>query len=131
MWVCPKCKREFKKTNQSHYCGMAPKTVLEYIDSQPKETHSHLRNMMITIQNSVSNIKEYILWSMPYYEKDEKTISFAACKNHISFYVGIDTIKEFESKLKDFQTKKNAIYFPYDEELPMELITEIVKWCFD
>jgi len=32
MWICPKCKRELKRVNQSHYCGKAPKTVLEYID---------------------------------------------------------------------------------------------------
>lgn len=31
MWVCPKCKREFKRVNQSHYCGKAPETVNEYI----------------------------------------------------------------------------------------------------
>lgn len=42
MWICPKCGREFKRINQGHYCGKAPKTVLEYIDSQPIETHPPL-----------------------------------------------------------------------------------------
>ncbi|RHR27070.1 hypothetical protein DWX43_14615 [Clostridium sp. AF19-22AC] len=27
---------------QGHYCGKTPKTVFEYIDLQPLETHSHL-----------------------------------------------------------------------------------------
>lgn len=36
MWVCPKCGREFKKTNQSHYCGSAPETIDEYISRQPQ-----------------------------------------------------------------------------------------------
>ena len=49
MWICPKCGREFKRTNQGHYCGKAPETVLEYIASQPLETHSHLTEMMTTI----------------------------------------------------------------------------------
>ena len=31
MWVCPKCGREFRRTNQGHYCGEPPETVLEYI----------------------------------------------------------------------------------------------------
>lgn len=69
MWTCPKCGREFKRINQGHYCGKVPETVLEYINSQPLETHSRLTEMMITLQNSVPCIKEWILWSMPYYEK--------------------------------------------------------------
>lgn len=93
MWMCPRCGREFKRTNQGHYCGEAPKTVLEYIDTQPIETHSHLKEMMNAIQNSVPCVNERILWSMPYYEKEGKSISFSACKKHISFNVGVETLK--------------------------------------
>ena len=45
MWICPKCGREFKRTNQDHYCGKAPETVPEYIDLQPSENHSHLKGL--------------------------------------------------------------------------------------
>ncbi len=31
MWVCPKCGRAFKNTEQSHYCGKPPATIEEYI----------------------------------------------------------------------------------------------------
>ena len=58
MWICPKCGREFKRTNQGHYCGKAPETVLEYIASQPLETHSHLTEMMTALQNNVPYINE-------------------------------------------------------------------------
>ena len=129
MWICPQCQRAFKRTNQGHYCGKAPETVLEYINSQPLETHSHLINMMITLQNSVPCIQELILWSMPYYEKKGKSISFSACKKHISFYVGLEAIETFASELNEFVIKKNAIYFPYDKALPAQLISEIAKWC--
>ena len=65
MWVCPKCGREFKKTNQGHYCGEAPKTVLEYIESQSIETHSHLTKIAAIIRDSIPCINERISWSMP------------------------------------------------------------------
>lgn len=129
MWICPKCGREFKRTNQGHYCGKSPKTVLEYIDSQPIETHTHLTEMMIILQNSVQGVNERILWSMPYYEKEGKYISFSACKNHISFYVGGEAIERFSLELNEFVTKKNAIYFPYDRVLPTKLIESIAEWC--
>ena len=129
MWICPKCGREFKRTNQSHYCGKAPETVLEYIDSQPLETHPHLMEMMTILQSSVPHVKERILWSMPYYEKEGKSISFSACKNHISFYAGVEAIEKFALELNGFVTKKNAIYLPYNKALPAKLIEDIAKWC--
>ncbi len=129
MWQCPKCGREFKRTNQSHYCGKAPQTVLEYIDSQPIETHAHLTEMMTILKNSVTGVNERILWSMPYYEREGKSISFSACKKHISFYVGVEVIEKFALDLDEFATKKNAIYFQYDEVLPANLIESIAKWC--
>ena len=84
---------------------------------------------MNAIQNSVPCVNERILWSMPYYEKEGKSISFSACKKHISFNVGVETIENFALELKGLVTKKNAIYFPYDKVLPTELIENIVKWC--
>lgn len=131
MWICPKCGREFKRTNQAHYCGKAPKTVLEYIDSQSIESRTHLIEMRMILQNSVPNVNERILWSIPYYEKGGKSISFSACKNHISFYVGIEAIEEFAVELNEFVIKKNAIYFPYDRALPIKLIENIAKWCLN
>lgn len=129
MWMCPKCGRGFQRTNQSHYCGKAPGTVAEYIDSQPKETQPHLTEMADILQNSVPGVNERILWSMPYYEKDGRSVSFSACKTHISYYVGVEVIEKFTSELDGFVTKKNAIYFPYNKELPSKLIESIAKWC--
>ena len=125
----PKCGREFKRTSQSHYCGKAPETVMEYMDLQPKETHPHLSEMMTILKNSVPNVRERILWSMPYYEKEGKSISFSACKKHISLYAGAEAIERFASDLNEFSTKKSAIYFPYDKALPAKLIESIAKWC--
>ena len=129
MWTCPKCGRELKRANQGHYCGEAPKTVLEYIDSQPIEKRAHLTEMMIILQNSVPGVNERILWSMPYYEKEGKSISFSACKKHVSFYAGSEAIEKFALELSGFDAKKNAVYFPYDRALPAKLIENIAKWC--
>ena len=112
MWICPKCGREFKRTNQSHYCGKTPKTVLEYINSQPIETQTRLTEMMIILQNSVPGVNERILWSMPYYEKEGKSISFSACKNHsitgTFIYLRMSRKKFIRNLIKQGYSKKNA-----------------------
>ncbi|RKJ45300.1 hypothetical protein D7X98_08650 [bacterium 1XD8-76] len=117
MWICPKCGREFKRTNQGHYCGKAPETVLEYIESQPSKARPHLTEMRTIIRNSVPGVNERISWSMPVYEKEGKTISFSACKEHVSFYAGMEAIEEFSCELNGFGTRKNAVYFPYEKAL--------------
>lgn len=80
MWICPKCGREFKRTNQGHYCGAAPKTVLEYIESQPLESHSHLAEIAAVMRDNIPCVNEHISWSMPTYTKEGKSVSFSACK---------------------------------------------------
>ena len=54
----------------------------------------------------------------------------AACKKHISFYVDAETIAYFLQQTTFLSVKKNAIYFPYDKELPAEIITNTVKHYF-
>ncbi len=50
MWQCPKCKREFKNTNQDHFCEEAPKTIDTYIAAQPLEVQPILQQVRDTIR---------------------------------------------------------------------------------
>lgn len=89
MWICLKCGRKFERTNQGHYCGIAPTTVEEYIKLQQPEAQSHFMEIRAVIYHSVPDVKEYMAWGMPTYKTDRDVISFAACKKHVSFYAGI------------------------------------------
>lgn len=129
VWVCPKCGREFRRTNQGHYCGKPPKTVMEYIKAQPAEAQAHLTMIVDIINAVIPGVQARISWSMPVYEKDGKSISFSACKNHVSVYVGSEAIEKFTPDLSGFDARKNAVYFPYSKNLPGKLIEDMVKWC--
>jgi transposase-like protein len=37
MWKCPNCGREFKNTDQSHFCEVKPATIAEYIAAQAED----------------------------------------------------------------------------------------------
>ena len=130
MWECPKCGREFKKTNQGHYCGKAPETVDEYTEQQIPKAKEHIAKLRNIIKKCVPEVSEYIAWSMPYYEKNGQKISFAACKTYISFYLGAELIESFESELSGFTVKKNALYLPYDKTLPEKAIEKMLKQKF-
>ena len=68
---------------------------------------------------------------MPTYWKDHNIIHFAAHKNHIGIYAGVQAVINFQDHLADYKTSKGAIQFPYSKEIPVELIAEIAKWCWE
>ena len=130
MWTCPKCGREFKRTNQGHYCGKAPETVDEYIESQIPEARAHIAGLRDILLRCVPDVTERIAWSMPVYKKGNRSISFAACKKHISLYIDEDVLEIVRPQLSEFVIKKNAVYLPYDRVLPEDVIETIVKQSF-
>lgn len=80
MWTCPNCKRTFKHTNQSHYCGNKPTSVDEYIASQDEDRRSDLCTVREVIRRALPEAEERISWSMPTYWKGHNIIHFAASK---------------------------------------------------
>ena len=79
------------------------------------------------ILRCVPAVKEQIAWSMPVYKKDKFSISFAACNKHISLYVDTNVLEIFKSQLSAFTIRKNAVYLPYEKELPIKIIEKIIK----
>ncbi|MBR2490267.1 MAG: DUF1801 domain-containing protein [Ruminiclostridium sp.] len=131
MWVCPKCGREFKRTNQGHYCGKAPETVEEYIELQSPEARAHIVELRSILRRCAPEAAERIAWSMPMYQQDKRSISFVACKKHVSLYVDPAVLEAVRPQWREFTIKKNAIYLPYNKALPMKEIEEVVKQSFD
>lgn len=131
MWKCPSCGREFKRTNQSHFCGESSNTIDSYIASQPESVQSLLNQIRKTLRSVLPDAEERISWSMPTFWKKQNIIHFAAFKNHIGIYPGEKAIVYFADKLSDYKTSKGAIQLPYSKGLPLELIAEIAKWCYE
>lgn len=131
MWICPKCGRIFKRTNQGHYCGKAPESVDEYRELQNLQARIYIIELRNIIQRYVPEVKERIAWSMPLFEKDKHSISLADCKKHISLYVDTKTIEMLKPQLSELEIKKNAIYIPYDKDLPIKTIENVIRQSFD
>lgn len=130
MWICPKCGRTFKRTNQDHYCGKAPFSVDEYILRQDKKIQPILVRLKNIIRDAIPDAEETIAWSMPSWKKNGYIIQFAVNTKHISVYVGQEAVNHFIEKLKKFDIYKGGIRFKYDQEIPFSLISDIAKWCF-
>ena len=130
MWKCPKCGREFKKKEQSHYCGEKPKTIDEYILSQDADKQEALRQIRQILRNALPEAEERISWSMPTYWKNHNILHFAASKEHIGLYPGPAAVVQFAEELQGYRTDKGTIRIPYGR-IDAVLIEKIAKWCWE
>lgn len=85
MWICPKCGRSFKNTNQQHYCGKAPQNVDEYIKCKNQKYSRIFCCVHKAIQEAIPAATVKITWSMPTYYKRKSVISFAAHRSILDY----------------------------------------------
>jgi len=128
MWQCPKCGRDFKKTDQSHSCKDEIKTIDEYIAAQPMVIQAHLDKVRATIRKAAPKAEEKMSWKMPTFWQGEDIIHFCAHKSHVGIYPGPIENLPFAERIAAYKTSKGAIQFPYDKPIDIKLITDIVKW---
>ena len=59
---------------------------------------------------------------------DTYLVYFAGWKNHIAFYGAPKGNQKFKEDLSSYESGAGTLQFPYDEPIPYNLITEIVKF---
>ena len=130
MWKCPKCGRAFARQEQQHYCGK-PNTIEAYIEAQDESVQARLREVRAILRAAIPEAEERMSWSMPTFWKGRNIIHFAASKKHLGLYPGGEATTVFAETLKDFDVSKGPIRIPWDRELPVELIQDIARWCYE
>ena len=103
-----------------------PESVDEYIKSFPKESRLLLEKVRQTVRKAAPQAVEVISYSMPAYKLDGILVWFAAHTEHIGFYPGASGIAAFRNELAGYKGAKGSVQFPFDEPLPLELISKIV-----
>ena len=106
-----------------------PKTYEEYCLDFPEETQIILENLKNFIQNLLPKSELCINYGIPTFKmKGKNVIHFGGFRYHIGLYPGSEAIEIFAEKLKKYKTSKGTVQFPLTEELPFDLIQEIVEF---
>ena len=103
-------------------------TIDDYIKGYPKEMQKLLSQMRKTIQKAAPKADEAMKYGIPTFVLEGNLVHFGAAKNHIGFYPGSSGITYFKKKLTKYKTSKGTVQFPLDQPLPLDLVTEIVKY---
>lgn len=105
-----------------------PKNINGYIERFPKDVQPLLKKMRSTIKKAAPKAKEAISYGMPLFTLDGRLVWFAAHKSHIGFYPGAGAMKEFREELSAYTGAKGSVQFPFDQPLPLALVSRIVKF---
>ncbi len=104
------------------------KDIDTYIDSFPEDIQHKLQQMRTTIKEAAPQATEKISYQMPTFFLNGNLVHFAAFKNHIGFYPIPSGIEAFKQELSPYKSSKGGVQFPFDQELPLDLVTRIVKF---
>jgi len=103
-------------------------TVDEYLAEVSPEARATLEKLRQTIKSVVPGAVEVISYQIPTFKLDGRMlVSYAAFKNHCSFFPGAAPIKAHEDELKSYQTSKGTIRFATGKPLPATLVKKLVR----
>lgn len=104
------------------------KEVDNYIEKFPDDISSRLLSIRELVHPLSSDVKETMSYGVPSFNLNGYLCSYAAFKNHVGLYPTPSGIESFKEKLKGYKTLKGSIHFPHKEELPLDLIREILQF---
>ena len=105
-----------------------PKDVDSYIASSNVNAHPIMEELRRIITSTVPEAEEVISWNVPIYRYHGILAGFSVAKNHVS--LGVDTLATMDRetlKEKGYKTGKKTIQIRFDQNVPTELIQEILK----
>ena len=102
--------------------------VDKYLAAQPDDVRASLERLRATIKSAAPAAEEKISYRMPMFMHHGMLVSYAAFKNHCSFFVmSGKLLSDYEKELARFVTTKGSIHFTVEKPLPVTLIRKLVK----
>src|SRR6185503_8457371 len=102
--------------------------VEDYLAKVPSEPRATLEKLRKTIKAAAPKAVEVISYGIPTFKLNGRMlVSYAAFKEHCSFFPGSAPIKAHEDELKSYVTSKGTIRFPTSKPLPATLVRKLVK----
>lgn len=104
-------------------------TVDAYIAAFSKDVQTKLQLVRETILKNAPNAVESISYGMPAYKLNKKPlVYFGGFAKHIGFYATPTGHEKFALQLSKYKQGKGSVQFPLNEDLPIDLIADIVKF---
>ena len=105
------------------------KSIDEYIGTFPENVQKIMGQLRSTIQAAAPEADEKISYNMPTFTLNGTyLVYFAGWKSHIAFYGAPRGNPEFKEDISSYESGAGTLQFPYDQPMPLDLISKIVKF---
>lgn len=101
-------------------------TVTTYLNNWPAQQKKILKIVRNCLKKAAPKGADVISYAMPAILFDGKRVWYAGWEHHYSIYVP-QVMKQYKDELTKYKTSKSAINFPWNEPVPVALITRIAK----
>lgn len=104
-------------------------SIADYISAFPPKVQEILTHIRTIILETAPDAEEGFAYQMPSYKTHGKPlVYFAAFKNHIGLYATPTGHEAFKEKLAGYKQGKGSVQFPLHQQIPYDLIREIVAF---
>ncbi|HEX9980981.1 MAG TPA: DUF1801 domain-containing protein [Flavobacterium sp.] len=105
-----------------------PDTIDAYIAEYPEKVQAVLQQVRQAIKEAAPKAGEKISYGLPTFTHYGNLVHFGAFKSHLGFYAFPTGNVAFAEELSKFKTGKGSAQFPFDTEMPLELIKKITAF---
>jgi uncharacterized protein YdhG (YjbR/CyaY superfamily) len=104
-------------------------TVDDFLSKVHEPQRRALEELRKVIRAAAPGATELINYGVPMFRLNAKNlVSFAAAKDHCSFYVQSPAVMEANAaNLEGFKTSKGTVQFTPDKPIPPDLVTKLVQ----
>lgn len=111
------------------------KTIDDYIENQKLEAQEILKELRAIIHQTLPDVEEVENTKAPNFKlnpknKSNQQLMMAAYAKFVSFYPFPSTLEAFKDQLGDFELGKGVVKFPFNKNLPKELLQEMIRYRY-
>ncbi len=103
----------------------------DYLADYTGRQRALMEQLRDLIRSLVPDAGEKISYRMPTFTLHGNLVHFAAFTHHLGFYPGADGVTHALPLLGGLAHSKGAIQFPWDADLPVDLVTSVVTFRAD
>jgi len=126
MWICPKCRREFKSKNQSHGCRLISKESL--FEKRP----ASLRKLYEVIAKEVKKFGEFREETLPpdviFFKTKSTFMAVKVKKDHLDIEFFLDHLEDVPPVSKYLQTSKHRVAHIVPVDSIDDIDKQIINW---
>jgi uncharacterized protein YdhG (YjbR/CyaY superfamily) len=108
--------------------------IAAHIARFPEHAQAQLKELHFFIDSKVPDMTQKMGYGIPTFQLQGKNfIHYAGYSKHIGLYPGAKAIAHFadEFEARGYKYSKGAVQFPINQELPSDLILEILTYLLD